>query len=304
MINEFYLWRGIGEDADILQQAYSRDNYKIIYTGNQTGRALLCFSGNGLYFLNNYETFSKFISSDRYEWENVIKSDKIRTYYEIIILFRDIYKQWYVTGINKELCNVDKVVDRISNILCGKKFEITTLGNSAGGYASVLFGIKLHASRIFCFSGQFNLFDEIYRDGKIVAPFLDYYKMSNEINYNLIPILKQTEIPVYYFFPAYCEWDKKEYDLIKDYSRLIPYPIKNINHGVTIWGNTYAKVLSISDECLLSYSKTYPISAFSFARNFFSFTYCLKYVLKKYIKQIYEKCKIIRCNPPRWWSRS
>lgn len=295
----FDLWKGIGNDAEILQAAYAGDNYIVINTGSTNGRCLICFSGNGLYYPNDYPTFAKFVKCDRYEWKNVVKSKEIQDYYEKIILCRDIYKQWYVTGINKNLDTVDKVVDKFNDLLgTTKKWDITTVGNSAGGYASVLFGILLNAQRIFCFSGQFNIYDEIYRDGKVVAPFLEKYRNNFQSKYfDINSLLVKSKVPIYYFYPAYCKWDAKEYSLIKDYKHLYPYPINSKNHGETIWGGEYSIVLTLDESQLRAICNNRIISAFRFARHFHPIMYCLKYYCKKRFKRfkgIYEKYKFIR----------
>lgn len=99
------------DKSEITEQQYKRNNYKIIETGNKTGRALVFFSGNGLYYPNTVSCFEEtIIKNDRYEGERIIRHTQVQKYYEKIVLVRDIYKQWYVKGINSEQDTVDKTI--------------------------------------------------------------------------------------------------------------------------------------------------------------------------------------------------
>ena len=166
-MNVSFPWNG----SELLRREYEKDNYRLIHTGSKTNRAIIFFSGNGLYFPNTEEEFTqKIIINDRYEWENLASNKLIRKYYELIIFVRDVYKQWYVTGINPEHDNVDKTADFLRELTRG--YDITTCGASAGGYAAVLFASLLDAERFFSMSGQFSIHHQIDAQG---APFVYNY---------------------------------------------------------------------------------------------------------------------------------
>ena len=171
-------------NSELLANEYAKDNYKIIRTGNKTGRAIIFCSGNGLYFPNTEAEFTgKIITNDRYEWENLANDKRIMKYYELIIFIRDIYKQWYITGINSRINTVEKTANFLKDLTAG--LEITTCGSSAGGYAAVLFAHFLKAERFFSLSGQFSITHQISSE----APFVlmnasnsavnKYYDISN-----------------------------------------------------------------------------------------------------------------------------
>ena len=292
MANEFYLWEGIGKDHVLLRNAYSKDNYRVIDTPSQTGRCLICFTGNGLFYPNTLGTFKKvIIERDRFEWANLVRDDKIQEYYQRIVLVRDIYKQWYVTGINNTYNTTDKLVNKLNELIIvqGKRMNITTVGNSAGGYAAVLYGILLGADRIFNFSGQYDLNDEIYRGAKLVAPFLELYRKDAGKYYDLKPYLKESKetTKVFYFFPYRCDWDKREFESVAGISCIKPFFFKSRNHGTTVWGGQEIDILISKEEKLLRLTNdsSHLYSQFSFARKFHTFGWCVKRELK-YIRKI------------------
>ena len=164
-------------NSELLKSEYAKDNYKIIRTGSKTGRAIIFCSGNGLYFPNTEAEFTeKIINNDRYEWENLAADKRITRYYELIIFIRDIYKQWYITGINAKINTVEKTADFLKDLTAG--LEITTCGSSAGGYAAVLFAHLLKAERFFSLSGQFSITNQINSG----APFVLMNAYNSAIN--------------------------------------------------------------------------------------------------------------------------
>ena len=85
----------------MVKKIYQEKNYKIIHTKAKNKNAIIFFSGNGLYFPNEEKIFSEtIIEKNRYEWENISDNKKIKNKYSLIIFVRDIYKQWYLNGIN------------------------------------------------------------------------------------------------------------------------------------------------------------------------------------------------------------
>ena len=84
-------------NSELVKHEYEQDNFKIIHTGAKSKRAIIFFSGNGLYYPNTIEEFTeKIIKKDRYEWQNISSNKKICEYYELIIFCRDLYKQYWL----------------------------------------------------------------------------------------------------------------------------------------------------------------------------------------------------------------
>ena len=127
-------------------------NYKIENGFNQDNICMIYFSSNNIYFPDTEEAFQEIIiEKDRYEWENIAK--KIHTTKKIFV--RDIYKSWYIKGINEVVNTIEKLTELLINETCG--YRVITVGNSAGGYCAILIGIKLKAEHILVFSPQNNL---------------------------------------------------------------------------------------------------------------------------------------------------
>ncbi|HPF29263.1 MAG TPA: hypothetical protein PLZ77_04050 [Lachnospiraceae bacterium] len=137
-------------DSSIVEEAYQGNNYQIVETGFRTNRCIIFFSGNGLYYPNNQDVFLDVVCKrDRYEWKKVAQNKKIREYFEKIIFVRDIYKQWYIKGTGSNNSSIKAVLDLLKENT--ENMQLTTCGNSAGGYMATLMGSLLGASMFFLF---------------------------------------------------------------------------------------------------------------------------------------------------------
>lgn len=108
---------------------YTKDlNFRIEYTGKKHDCVAIYLTSNNLFFPHNEEMFRKaVVEKDRYEWTK----QKI-SYAQKHIFLRDIYKQWYASGINSTLDSIDKVVDWLKVEVKGYT-RIVCLGSSGGG---------------------------------------------------------------------------------------------------------------------------------------------------------------------------
>ena len=251
-------------DDSNLQSAYKQKNYILTDTNSKSRRIMIFFSGNGLYYPNTKSVFyNKIQQNNYYEWINVAQAPQIRQYYEKIIFIRDVFKQWYVTGINEKINTIDKLVEFLRALTDG--YEITTCGNSAGGYMACLIGNFLKAKRMYDFSGQFVLYEEL--EG---SPLLKANINNDRAKYySLLDYIKYPQ-NVYYFYPANCFNDIKQYRFIAN---------KNINifafdretHGTTVNGNIYPYLLTASDKKIKNMVLKYRnkvINADEFSTNF------------------------------------
>lgn len=241
--------------CSIIENIYKMDNYCIKDTKARTGRALIFFSGNGLYYPNSEETFVKTIcDKNRYEWENTAKSKVLQNYFERMIFVRDVYKQWYVKGINDRADSVDAVVKLLEEITKG--YEVTTCGNSAGGYMAVLAGIQMGANKIFSFSGQFSIENQLKRP-IWEAPYLHKYKFDEQRNcyFSLVPYLIK-ENNVFYFYPGKCQYDIEQHNLIRD-CPIYKYKLDCDSHGDTVCKECYPYILVSSAKKLRQLEEYY-----------------------------------------------
>lgn len=209
--------------------------------------AYIYFSGNNLYYPNTSDAFeATILQKNRFEWtkRKAIMDETSIAVKDIFI--RDVYKNWYVKGINARLSDVDKLITFLAEQvkMCD---EVITVGNSAGGYMATLVGCKLHADRVFCFSGQFDLSDRISN-----YPLLLEYLNEDEVSkyYNIVELVDNSNVPVYYFYPAYVEQDIWQANRIASCSNVRPFKFRQTIHGQSMYVEDLPKVLSYSNEKL------------------------------------------------------
>ena len=97
-------------DSPIVKKARALDNY-IIETNKVAGTepkiCAIYFSSNFIYYPNNEASFCAAIfDKNRFEWWNLRHPKACKH-----IFIRDVYKQWYLHGINVELDSIEKLSD-------------------------------------------------------------------------------------------------------------------------------------------------------------------------------------------------
>lgn len=223
--------------GELLDRVYETDNYKE-QTYEKGRTAYLFFSSNGLFFPDEYTVAEDvLIHRDRYEWENVVRDKDILKDCGKIIFLRDVYKSWYVQGINSKIDSADKLGGFLKEKCEG--YKVVTIGSSAGGYAAVLFGLILKAEKVFCFSAQFDLYH--YRN-VITYPRLQRFKNEEERNkyYNLMPLISSNrEVPIFYFCPIKSEDDAKQYELVVNKKMLYIFRMDSEIHGNVVKPQNY-----------------------------------------------------------------
>lgn len=129
----------LDEHNSLLMEQYQKDNFRVLDLDAKKKTCFIFFSSNGLYFPNDVETFQQtVVEKDRYEWENIAQSSLIRRFAGRLIFVRDLFKAWYVTGINARVNSIDKLIAMLKDLTEG--YEVITCGGSAGGYMSTLGG--------------------------------------------------------------------------------------------------------------------------------------------------------------------
>lgn len=250
----------------------------IIYTRGGA-YCYIYFSGNGIYDPDTLEAFNKtIVKEDRYEWKRW-KADSKR-----IIFVRDIYKEWYFEGINEECNTIDKVYELLKTLTAG--YKVITVGSSAGGYAAVLFGIMLKAERVFAFSAQFDLTEWLEKRNLLISrPFL-----QQEQYINIKSLLQNSNVEIYYFFPAYVKADNIQAEIVKNMKNVHSFGVKSKLHGKALYPNSIPDVLSFDMEKLENLEKKYQNKVVSpFRMAFFCSGFSKAIIGKIYntIKPIY-----------------
>ena len=265
----------LNETNNLLRACYDGDNYREENLGNGR-KCFVFFSGNGLYYPNDYPTAANaLINNDHYEWQNITKSELIRFQAGKIIFLRDIYKQWYVTGINSKINSIGKLFMFLREKTKG--YDVVTVGNSAGGYMAALFGALLSAKMALNFSGQYvinpNEFDKNnhkkYAHDQFYAQFFD-----------IRPFLKANpRVPIMYFFPAKCEQDINQHALVKDLNNVYDFAFDVDKHGNTMYATDMICSIASEPDILQNLYRIFRdkiISPSQFSINLY-WLYTLKY---------------------------
>lgn len=233
-------------ESELLATSYCGRNYKNVVYNSSSKICLIFFSSNGLYYPNTKEEFERvIIDQDQYEWERIAENELIKGYASKVIFIRDIYKQWYVKGINKTCSNLNALFELLRKLTEG--YQVVTLGSSSGGYAAVLCGVKLYALKIYSLSGQFSIRNEVD----------DYFWLNKYKNdrkracyYEIIDLVKESDIPIFYFYPAKCSQDIMQYDLIKNMTNVYGFAFDRDVHAKTMNSFDVPKLICM-DACEL-----------------------------------------------------
>lgn len=207
-------------------------------TLSKDGYCYIFFSSNGLYAGDSYEEFEKtMLKDDRYEWKSIARSLKKRRSIGKIIYVRDIYKKFYMHGINASCSTIEDVY-----ILLKEKSEgysVITVGISSGGYMAVAAGCKLSAKRVFCISGQFSL------EHRMSADDLALFRKINKNYTNVVELVANSkDVPVYYLVPINCGHDREQYELVENV-RCFLFPDKV--HAATVYPFNFPDLLYLSE---------------------------------------------------------
>ena len=218
----------LNEDNIILRKEYKKKNYKEVVIDEKKNLCYIFFSGNGIYFPNTQEEFTKtIIKNNRYEWEGIANSPLLMEKAGKYIFVRDIYKCWYGRGISEKINSIDKLCEQLREMTEG--FRVIAVGNSAGGYMATLMGSLLKADIVYNFSGQFLLEDTTQKYGNI----------CDFVNNNVM-----------YFFPACCPYDIQQYELVKD-KNICAFGFKTDIHGMSMYKANMPFILAQEKEYLV-----------------------------------------------------
>lgn len=122
------------------------------------------------------------------------------------IFIKDIKQSWYLLGI-EGTCDINSTVNKLLEILESLHYrnkKVIFLGNSAGGYAAILFGLLLKVDKVVAFSPQTffgpfkNLINrdfrwakqqfKIYQKQKNPNHFLDLNKLLRKIGFGGVDV--------------------------------------------------------------------------------------------------------------------
>lgn len=239
----FDIWNN---HINIAEETYNKENYQIkVNSDYRDNVCYIFFSSNKIWYPNAEESFRKsFIDNDYYEWKKFLELPAQK-----IIYVRDIYKSWYVTGINQSMNSIDAVIDFLKKQTVGMR--IVTVGSSAGGYMAALTAALLSAEYCICFSAQFDL----TVDGALgVNPFLKKYSRDKNRSqyYNIVDIIKKSQSDIFYFMPAFSDSDKEQMERVLDIKNVHILKIASHRHGVPLLTGNLDNLLQLDRDSLIS----------------------------------------------------
>ncbi|SOD98305.1 hypothetical protein [Spirosoma fluviale] len=234
-------------DSELVIDEYNNNlNYTIEYNHKvRKEYCILYFSSNNIYYPNNEAEFIK----------SIIENNKFELYKNRIakghkhIFFRDIKKQWYLTGINNDINDPIKLLEFIRNETLG--YKNIFVGSSAGGFISVILGQQLNAERIYSFNGQFEI---MTLAKKINAPYKNPILSESLTNFKLLPFYDTKNFitnpeTIYYFHSSKSSWDIEQYKHISNLKiNLISF--KTSNHGIPFLKNNLNVIINLTPNKL------------------------------------------------------
>ena len=235
-------------DSDMVWNVYRNNpNYRIEYNDDCTSRdyCAVYFCSNDIYYPNNETIFRKrILEKDFYEWYG----SRIDKAYKHIFV-RDIFKQWYLTGINVEIDSPEKLLEFLREETRGMR--VVTVGSSAGGYAAILYGVGLNAERIMAFNAQFELESSLRQVTERIYPLVYRLRETDRRKYyDLKNVIDLNKSSIYYFHSVLSGWDIMELKHIHDCKKVNIIRFRTEHHGIPFLKVALKKVLN-SENCEL-----------------------------------------------------
>ena len=238
-------------DSDIVNKVYQeQDNYLIEYDKKGDNEwCAIYFCSNDIYYPNTKEIFQKrIIDKNFFEWYQ----SRINKAYKHIFI-RDIFKQWYLAGINININSPKKLIDFLIKETHG--YKVITIGSSAGGYAAILYGSFINTQYVLAFNPQYELKSLLERSSEAINPLL--FRIKDErIQYFDITTYINRQTNIFYFYSNASKWDREQNKhLIKNTPNLYKITFNTKHHGIPFLKVALPKVLNLNIEKLKSLSK-------------------------------------------------
>jgi hypothetical protein len=275
-------------DSEIVQKVYNESpNFLIEYSDNIPTReyCTVYFCSHNIYYPNTENIFKKKIAENNYyEWYNT----RIQKSYKHIFV-RDIFKQWYIAGINVAINSPEKLLNFLQQETKG--YKIITLGSSAGGYAAVLYGSLLCADQVLAFNPQFEIQTLLKKSTEKIDPLL--FRLRNKpvsMYYDIHKFINK-KIDIYYFYSNKSVWDIEQCNHTKDLKTIHRIGFSTAHHGIPFLKICLPKVINLDKkdlDCLAE--KSHNVCVFSFRTvGLWETFYGLHFQIYKRYKLIFAK---------------
>lgn len=239
-------------DSDIVQQVYAeRDNFLVEYAdqGDKNWCAIY-FCSNDIYYPNTEEIFRKrIIKKNFFEWYH----SRLNKAYKHIFV-RDVFKQWYLLGINAKINTPEKLTEFLRKETDG--YNVVTVGSSAGGYASILYGSLLNAKYVLAFNPQFEIKSLLNETSEMINPIVFRMQRLRSIFYDIIPYIN-SNTDIFYFYSNASKWDIEQNCYLKgQQNNIYKLSFNTSHHGIPFLKIALPDVLNMEVNELKMLSKT------------------------------------------------
>lgn len=202
------------------------------------------FSSNGLYKDDLAEFEKTMLQDNRFEWKSIAGSLKKRKRIKKIIYVRDVYKEFYIKGINPDYPSIDALIGLLKEKV--QEDKLITVGVSSGGYMAVIAGCLLNAQKVFCISGQFDLSGHLTQER-----LKEFIKINGDRYADTVDLIKaSSNVPIYYFVPVNCNHDYLNYKLVKNISNVRCFCFPDKLHAATVYPFNFPDILYSSNKKL------------------------------------------------------
>ena len=238
---------------------------------------VIYFSSNDIYYPNSEEIFTKrIVNKDFYEWYHT-RINRASKH----IFIRDIFKQWYLGGINANINSPEKLAAFLKQETQGYT-NVITLGSSAGGYAAILYGSLINAQTVFAFNPQFEIGSLLEQSSETINPLIFRLRNERDKYYDIVPFINE-KTEIYYFYSKHSPWDKEQHKYIKPQHNLYQIPFSSNHHGIPFLKAALPVVLNSNGKELKKWAnKLHNPIAFTIKRIGLCKT------IKGFISQLYQ----------------
>lgn len=268
-------------DSEIVQQVYQKENnYLIEY--NPKGKANNCviyFCSNDIYYPNTEEIFRKrIIEKNFFEWyHSRIENAKKH------IFVRDVFKQWYLAGINQNINTPNKLLKFLKEETKG--YDLMTIGSSAGGYAAILYGSLLQAKQVLAFNPQIEIASLLQRSSEAKDPLIFRIKDERKCYFNILPYINP-KTNIFYFYSNASQWDIEQNKQINGFSNIYKIAYNSHHHGIPFLKVALPTTINLNSNQLKEFSeKTHNPILFTIKMV------GLKRTIQGFFQQIYQAYK-------------
>ena len=238
-------------DSGIVQHEYANSKNYIIEYSDQKETCNCCaiyFSSHFIYFPNTEDVFRRqIVEKNHFEWFHTRYNDACKH-----IFVRDIFKQWYLNGINAEIDSPDRLLAFLKQET--DNMNIVCIGSSAGAYAAIMYGALLNARRILAFNPQFEIKSLLQSTDEHLNPLL--FRLRNtsySLYFNLLNVTDINLNSIYYFYSTKSKWDIAQHEMVKHLEKINCLGFSTSHHGIPFVKRALPIVINLSDKELHKY---------------------------------------------------